>query len=292
MNVNEILNKALSLLGITDVTVVSGSTDARLAKLVNALGVAYLQLVTEYAPLEKEESVTTLQTQLASAQLDASAAGQARARELRDKLKTAQDSLEDFTLEHAIDVITKNLDNQYDEYEKYIGKKLDEIENAINGLKDNGGTSGGFKIDTTFISELSSRVTRDIAGKARVSSLPSGGGSRLELMTYRLYHDGGIVGDTPLKTTEEYAKLLKGEFVATPAQITRFMTQTLPALRGQNWSDGAVFNAPLVSLSCGNVDKDTYPSVKNLVNQAVQEIKHIFDGGMTRTGFKQTIDKF
>lgn len=58
MNVNDILNKALDLLGITDVTVTAGSTDARLAKLVNALGVTYLQLITEYVPLEKEESVT------------------------------------------------------------------------------------------------------------------------------------------------------------------------------------------------------------------------------------------
>ena len=58
MNVNDILNKALDLLGIRDVTVSSQSTDERLAKLVNALGVTYLQLITEYAPLEKEESVT------------------------------------------------------------------------------------------------------------------------------------------------------------------------------------------------------------------------------------------
>jgi len=58
MNVNDILNKALSLLGISDVTVQANSTDARLAKLVNALGVTYMQLITEYSPLEKEESIT------------------------------------------------------------------------------------------------------------------------------------------------------------------------------------------------------------------------------------------
>jgi len=58
MNVNDILNKALKLLGITDVTVSQNSTDQRLARLVNALGVAYMQLITEYAPLEKQESIT------------------------------------------------------------------------------------------------------------------------------------------------------------------------------------------------------------------------------------------
>ena len=58
MNVNDILTKALALLGVEDVTVSAGSTDARLAKLVTALGVAYMRLITEYAPIEKEASVT------------------------------------------------------------------------------------------------------------------------------------------------------------------------------------------------------------------------------------------
>jgi len=57
MNVNEILGKALSLLGITDLTVAAGNADPRQARLVNALGVAYQQLITEYAPLETEESI-------------------------------------------------------------------------------------------------------------------------------------------------------------------------------------------------------------------------------------------
>ena len=58
MNVNDILNKAISLLGIKDLTVSASSQDGRLSDLVNALGVAYLRLITEYAPLEKEESIT------------------------------------------------------------------------------------------------------------------------------------------------------------------------------------------------------------------------------------------
>ena len=58
MNVNDILNKALKLLGIGDLTVSAGNTDPRLTVLVNALGVTYMQLVTEYAPLEKEETIT------------------------------------------------------------------------------------------------------------------------------------------------------------------------------------------------------------------------------------------
>ena len=58
MNVNDVLNKALDLLGIKDITVTPTEEDERLARLVNALGVVYLQLVTEYAPLEREISIT------------------------------------------------------------------------------------------------------------------------------------------------------------------------------------------------------------------------------------------
>ena len=58
MNVNDILEQALALLGIGDAVVAAGSTDPRIARLVNSLGVTYMRLITEYAPLEREESVT------------------------------------------------------------------------------------------------------------------------------------------------------------------------------------------------------------------------------------------
>ncbi len=57
MQVNEILNKAATLLG-ENLTAEGSPTDERTARLVNALGVAYMRLITEYAPLEEEESIT------------------------------------------------------------------------------------------------------------------------------------------------------------------------------------------------------------------------------------------
>ena len=43
------------------------------------------------------------------------------------------------------------------------------------------------------------------------------------------YHSGGLVGDVAtLSESEEFAKLLKGEFVSTPAQMKHFMEDTLP----------------------------------------------------------------
>ena len=85
MNVNDILNKALKLLGIDDVTVIVGSSDARLTRLVNALGVAYMQLITEYAPLEKEEAVTVTGGECALSALSATLFDVVRLRDLSDK---------------------------------------------------------------------------------------------------------------------------------------------------------------------------------------------------------------
>ena len=58
MNVNDILNKALELLSIRDAVVQAGTTDERVLTLVTALGVTYMRLITEYAPLEREAVVT------------------------------------------------------------------------------------------------------------------------------------------------------------------------------------------------------------------------------------------
>lgn len=48
---------------------------------------------------------------------------------------------------------------------------------------------------------------------------------------YGSYHSGGLVGDVAtLSASEEFAKLLKGEFVSTPAQMRHFMEDTLPQI--------------------------------------------------------------
>ena len=58
MNVNDIMNKALELLGVRDATVAPDTTDERVLSLLSALGVTYLRLITEYAPNERESDIT------------------------------------------------------------------------------------------------------------------------------------------------------------------------------------------------------------------------------------------
>ena len=50
-------------------------------------------------------------------------------------------------------------------------------------------------------------------------------------LSYRIYHTGGLVGDVAtLSESEEFAKLLKGEFVSSPAQMKHFMEVVLPQI--------------------------------------------------------------
>lgn len=107
------------------------------------------------------------------------------------------------------------------------------------------------------------------------------------------YHTGGIVGNIPVPSaSEEFAKLLKGEFVSTPVQMRRFMEETLPQIASYTASGGTnEFNAPLVEIHCDNVTSDALPKLKAIVDQAVKEVQKQLDNGMSRAGYKKTPTK-
>lgn len=107
------------------------------------------------------------------------------------------------------------------------------------------------------------------------------------------YHTGGIVGNIPVPSaSEEFAKLLKGEFVSTPVQMKRFMEETLPQIASYTASGGTnEFNAPLVEIHCDNVTSEALPKLKAIVDQAVKEVQKQLDNGMSRAGYKKTPTK-
>lgn len=419
---------------------------------------------------KRQKNVAKLQAQLAVARLDNSAAGQARVRELESELEEAQEDLDDFTLEHAIDVITRQLDDEYEQYERLVNENVAHIEEAIRdvaaevknsalstdevisaleenereknerkneeksdavkaiqdyidshgfresdrnrwmqdpafaALVKNAQTLGadlsyirgldspqtlanravknvqdyitthGFKEadrsrwmqdpafaalvneahaaggDLSSLRGVDSRPTKDmkVSGWTDYNLFGIGGGtytssqyeSRVvegqdgavylkpfgihpgeenggylklgEGYTYKIddngnyivdafwgkptyhYHTGGFVGGVPdLKNNEEFAKLLKGEFVSTPAQMKRFMEETLPALVGFSPSGGNnEFNAPLVSIHCESVTQESLPELRDIVNSAVKEIQTQLDEGMARVGRKSKLKNF
>ena len=260
---------------------------------------------------QKQNNVAALQTKLRLAELDQSAAGRARARDLRSQLSEAQDELDEFTLEHAIEMVTKDLDDQYEEYEAFINDKIDRIESAIKDVED----AVNKRIDADMLRELLDTIDEKISGLTddyRYIALKNAGiavknsfefskDSQLERkyktwadyindMYKRMlranewfgfeietHHSGGFVGG--LESNEQFAKLMNGEYVVTPRQMSSFMNDTLPSI-----SSGATFNSPLITIECDNVSSEAMPAFEKVVNGAVDEIKKLFDDGMVRSG--------
>ncbi len=361
---------------------------------------------------KKQRNIAKLSTKLTIARLDTSAAGQARVRELEEELREAQEELDDFTLEHAIDVVTKQIEESNNQFRQIIDSGVDRLTAAIaavgsmtshaiaeaitkagetpvvsgdtttgsisgaigdvqagiaggagNKLPDkvpidaptkyepepeepvvkpakkvliNGtdysvsGLSGGaswgkdditvtigdhtydVKVSTSEVDESTNRALNNLYDGERpkngtiavyggvayitkkgtwrqlveedVSSLTS-----RYLKELNEYHTGGFVGG--LESNEEFAKLLNGEFVATPLQMQHFMERTLPAIANYTSSGGNEFNAPLIEIKCDNVTSEAVPMLESIVKEAVKEIQKQLDGGVSRTGYKRSVKK-
>lgn len=208
---------------------------------------------------KKQQNIASLQTQLSLARMDNSEAGKARARELQGEIDKAQDELDDFTLEHAIDALTAELDSSYDEYEKLIDREVDRITAAIDGLA------------------ASLNITPVVPAPTEQ------------------HHTGGFAGGgATLKDNEVFAKLLDGEFVSTPAQMSKFLKDTYPKMlsMAQGGNGGIQYNAPIVAIRCDSVTEDTMPTLKKVVKQAVDEVKKEIDSAFSRTGYRREVNKF
>ena len=204
---------------------------------------------------QKTKAVADLQTKLALARLDTSASGQANVRELESELAEAEEDLSAYTLDKAISDLEDILDSEYDEYEAMINNHVAEITRAIENA-----------------AKLTTEALREAINNGSVPK----------------YHSGGFVGG--VRSNEEFAKLMEGEFVATPKQMTRFMGRTLPGMVSQS---GATYNAPLIEIKCDKITQESMPQLEKVVNQAVKQIKDEINGTFDRKGIKKNgIDKF
>ncbi len=207
---------------------------------------------------QKQKNVADIQTRLALARLDTSAAGQANVRDLESKLQDAQDELSEYTLEKAIEDLSAQLDDEYSEYEDFINKQIESITDAIDKA-------------ATMTSEA---LRKALSGGYPVQS----------------HHTGGFVSGAQLNSHEQFAKLLNGELVVTPQQMSKFMDNTLPeiATQGGNIS----YNSPLIEIHCDNVTQDTLPELEKIVNKAVKKVKEEIDKTIERSGKTKSVDKF
>lgn len=109
---------------------------------------------------------------------------------------------------------------------------------------------------------------------------------------YPEYHTGGIVGGQPkLKSTEEFAKLLKGEVIVTQQQMEKFMRVTLPNITNVNTpTNGEVKIEKLFDLNVeGNLDSSVMPRLEELTKQLAPKIADILNQSIFNRGFKKPI---
>lgn len=106
------------------------------------------------------------------------------------------------------------------------------------------------------------------------------------------YHTGGIAGgddEASLKSTEIFAKLMKGEFVSTENQAQNFLTKTLPNLIGMNGktvnnTSGDTYVLTL-NTNGGAVDSSTYDKLRAEIKKMIDSVnqnKAMFVKGNTR----------
>lgn len=234
---------------------------------------------------QRQRAVADLQTRLSVARLDRSAAGRAKVRELEDELASAEEELNDFTLEHAIEQITSQMDREADEYNRFIDSKIAEIDSAIEDVETE------IENVRTAIENVSRNIRSGVGNiTAQIDALLREYGITPPSPSPEIYHSGGFVGGVAtLKSNEEFAKLMVGEHVSTPAQIQRFMNETLPGIASN--SSRNEFNAPLISIECESVTTEALPGLKQIVNEAVREVKKQLDDGFSRTGYKKPVTR-
>jgi len=279
----------------------------------------------------KQKKVADLQTQLITARLDTSASGRARVRALESELQKAQEELDDFNLEHAIDIVSDKLDAEREENESIYQRQkanneallnayITEHEAELKDLKDKlledydivGTALGNLATEeNNVVSELQGidATIQKIEEKIGKDNLASQGTEhfvtdyywngkgedywrRKEEQVYgkiEKHHSGGIVSDLKLKDNETFAKLMKGEYVATPEQMSRFLNSTLPKMASVK--PGNEFYAPLVSIQVDSVNNETMPKLEALVKRAADKIKSDITSAFDKTGYRGTTKK-
>lgn len=98
---------------------------------------------------------------------------------------------------------------------------------------------------------------------------------------YGSYHTGGLVGDVAtLSESEEFAKLLKGEFVSTPTQMKHFMEDTLPQVAEYGAETAApqameALNVPLSQLP--PISVSYHIEISGDAGTSEDQIRHVLD---------------
>ena len=82
------------------------------------------------------------------------------------------------------------------------------------------------------------------------------------------HHSGNFAGG--LESNEVFAKLLKGEFVATEGQMDNFLSRTMPNIVSRAVGGNVNLSMPITVE--GNMDESVLPSIEKIANKVIREI--------------------
>lgn len=105
--------------------------------------------------------------------------------------------------------------------------------------------------------------TNVTAGNA-VVAVPRHSGGLIES-----HHEGNFAGG--LESNEVFAKLLKGEYVATEGQMDNFIKKTMPAIASRASSANTINLSMPITVE-GNLDSSVIPQIDKIANKVIKEI--------------------
>jgi hypothetical protein len=265
--------------------------------------------------LELEEERANLVGELDDMQADHSVDSQVEA--LDQELEAYQRYIEDQqeAIQANLDYQMDMLDQEYRAFEDSIQAKIDQLQlylsssglitqEAMDLLASR--TEQFYKDLLEWNKRFGTSVDRDITDKlatafgylsmlntlagtvASQSGGSSGGaGGGGGVVVEEEYHTGGIVGQAKNAEGEHYAKLLEGEVVLTPQDVSQFMRGTLPGLMSAGGGGFSIGDIQMSITVEGNLDKTVIPDLKTTIFETLNEV--IKARGVRRNAFSYSV---
>lgn len=144
---------------------------------------------------------------------------------------------------------------------------------AVSSFASSAAASVG-TVNTAIGNAMTNAASLAAALASIFGGLGGGGNFVIPINTQEEYHSGGIVGAVPnLDEQEVFAKLLKGEVVATKEQTYNFMKSTLPNMIEAGRATTGDINVEINIPVAGNLDKTVLPDLEKAVSKAVMSIR-------------------
>jgi TP901 family phage tail tape measure protein len=247
---------------------------------------------------DKEKALSKIQNEMTELALDNSEEAKAKRLQLADEEAKAKEDLQKTIDDRMYNLQVDALDKQLQAYTDFIDAQIAAIDTflqdtvalmaaALARLGMGGGGSGGSGGDTVGAWVHAGPATT--SGKKEWQKRLDADGT----YSYREVHDGVESGfvlgpRSALKSNEEFAKLMKGELVMNPRQMTDFMTKTLPNFTKNTSSMGEGLTIDKLINIEGNATKDILPDLERVANQVLEKL----NSTLYNRGYKRAVNNY